>query len=385
MPRNVVICFDGTSNQFGPTSTNVGRLVRVLAFENDAQIIHYVPGVGTLPEPGFATRIGQKFSVLSGLAFGSGLTRIVEEAYSYLMDFWEPDDRVFLFGFSRGAYTARVLAAMLHAMGLLPRGNQNVVPYAMRLFQSVRSRSASDTARDSNYWKLLNEFRATFSRPIPQPEKADNRRFPVHFLGVWDTVSSVGWAWEPATFPFTSANPSVATVRHALAIDERRWFFRQNAIHPPAHQDCEERWFAGSHGDVGGGYRNDQGQLWSNSFEWMLNAAGARGLLTNPARLAELRAAIPAAPWLEPQHESLTTKWWPAEFFPKRKWQAATKSKSLRLGLGQYRTIPPGAMIHQSALRRIRETAYAPPNLPSRFLDHVRTLSETPEALAVEV
>src|SRR5690349_17360179 len=136
MSRNFVICCDGTNNQFGPQNTNVVRLVQALDRDPAKQRLYYDPGVGTLPEPRALTRLMKWFAKVRELAFGAGLTWNVEEAYSYLMDFWEPGDRVFLFGFSRGAYTARVLAGLLHMLGLMPRGNQNLVPYAMRLFKS---------------------------------------------------------------------------------------------------------------------------------------------------------------------------------------------------------------------------------------------------------
>jgi uncharacterized protein (DUF2235 family) len=116
--RNLVICCDGTSNQFGPENTSVVRQAQVLDRDSARQRLYYDPGVGTLPEPGIFTRMGKWFSEVIGLAFGAGLTWKVEEAYSYLMDIWEPEDRVFLFGFSRGAYMARVLAGLLHALGL---------------------------------------------------------------------------------------------------------------------------------------------------------------------------------------------------------------------------------------------------------------------------
>src|SRR6267142_587040 len=104
MPKNIVICFDGTNNQFGYANTNVVRLVQVLESDGTTQCIYYDPGVGTLAEPGIFTKIGKKISKLFGLAFGAGLGWKVQEAYSYLMDIWEPGDRVYLFGFSRGAY-----------------------------------------------------------------------------------------------------------------------------------------------------------------------------------------------------------------------------------------------------------------------------------------
>lgn len=367
MPRNIVICCDGTSNEFGPTVTNVVRLVQVSTRDPLQQEIHYLPGVGTMPGPGFVTRLGQKISLIMGLGFGAGLTDIVESAYCYLMNVWEPGDKVFIFGFSRGSYTARVLAAMLHAFGLLPRGSDDLVPYAMRLFRSVRSQpSKAEEEADSNYWKLLNQFRGTFARTLSPASENDSRRFPVHFLGVWDTVSSIGWVWEPATFPYTRTNPSVAIVRHALSIDERRWFFRQNEFKAGVNQDCQEIWFAGSHGDVGGGYLPNQGQIWWNSLEWMLDEAKQKGLLINDSQIDSLRKQMPPTPALEPQHESLTAKWWPLEFVPKWEWQHETGRKILRMGLGRRRTLPKEAVLHQSVFLRKQQMQppYRPPNAP---------------------
>src|SRR5438067_2520897 len=110
MPRNLVVCFDGTNNQFGTNNTSVVRLAQVLERGPQTQRLYYDPGVGTMPEPGMGTKIGGFFSRVLGLAVGAGLPWKVEEAYTYLMDYWEPGDRVFIFGFSRGAYSARVLA-----------------------------------------------------------------------------------------------------------------------------------------------------------------------------------------------------------------------------------------------------------------------------------
>ncbi|HZC82291.1 MAG TPA: DUF2235 domain-containing protein, partial [Nitrospiraceae bacterium] len=225
MPRNYVICCDGTNNQFGIENTSVVRLTQVLLRDPSRQRLYYDPGVGTLPEPGALTSIGKTLSKWYGLAFGTGLTWKVQQAYSYLMDFWEPGDDVYLFGFSRGAYTARVLAGMLHTLGLLPRGNYNLVPYAMRLYKSVRGlQESTKSSGGTSYWKLCDDFRWTFSRPTFKEDV--ERRFRVHFLGLWDTVSSVGWVWNPPSFPYTTHNESIDVIRHAVAVDERRWFFR---------------------------------------------------------------------------------------------------------------------------------------------------------------
>jgi len=107
MPKNLVICCDGTNNQFGSNNTNVVRLVQAVERDAVSQHVYYDPGVGTLPEPGWITWVGKAISDIGGLAFGMGLTWKVQEAYCYLMDNWEPGDAVYLFGFSRGAYTAR--------------------------------------------------------------------------------------------------------------------------------------------------------------------------------------------------------------------------------------------------------------------------------------
>lgn len=384
--RNLVICCDGTNNEFGPENTNVVRLAQVISRDPAKQHLYYDPGVGTLPEPNAFTYLQRKMSDLAGLAFGAGLTRKVGQAYSFLMDFWEPGDRVFLFGFSRGAYAARVLAGLLHSLGLLPHGNHNLVPYVLELFKAVRKQDPRNKNADgSNYWKLCNEFRWTFARRVAKGD--DQRRFPVHFLGVWDTVSSVGWVWDPVKFPYTAHNPSIDIIRHAVSIDERRWFFRQNLMEKAGDQDLEELWFPGVHCDVGGGYPEKDGGLWRAPFQWMLDEATKAGLHVNPDRLDHVlqRTNLPQPQWLEPQHESLTAGWWPCELFPKL---VRCRRYSCRLpciGMGRHRHIVDKALIHKSALLRIRDKPdYSPLNFPRAFLEKIRGLSEAPDTLPFE-
>lgn len=371
MPKNIVICCDGTNNQFGICNTNVVRLVQGIERDSTRQVCYYDPGIGTLPELGFVTTLGKRLSRWRALAFATDLHDKVCVAYAHLMEMWEPGDKVFIFGFSRGAYTARVLAAMLHALGLLPAGNSQLLPYVMRLFGSMRH----DSPRA--YWTLLNSFRKTFARPVPGVSDA---RFVIHFLGLWDTVSSVGWVWDPPSYPFTARNPSVRTVRHAIAVDERRWFFRQNRITPDPEQDAEERWFAGVHSDVGGGYPEEEGGLWRVAFEWMLDEATRAGLLVDAARLAAVRTStpIPPQPWKEPPHESLKGPWWIAEVVPKLVYQPDTQRRAIRVGLGRHRRIQEGALLDASVLERIRELQYAPPNLSPEFIAKVKALPSIP-------
>jgi uncharacterized protein (DUF2235 family) len=360
MARNLIVCFDGTNNQFGAHDTNVVRLVQALERSDQQQIVYYDPGVGTLPEPGLLTAIAKRISEVFGLAFGVGLTAKIERAYAFLMHNWQPGDCVFLFGFSRGAYTARALAGLLHMFGLLAPSHENLLPYVMRLFRG--SRRVDD--QDAQIWRVSAQFRNTFARDAG----VEHRRFRVHFVGVWDTVSSVGWIWDPVKFRHTAANPSIVTIRHAVAVDERRSFFRQNLFAADVRgQDLLELWFPGVHSDVGGGYPEQEGGLWREPFAWMLNEAKQAGLLTDPEREQRVltRVPTPEQPWAEPQHESLTWAWWPAEFFPKLRYNKGIGRRLPSLGLGRRRRIEPGATLHRSVLQRMESVAtYAPPNLP---------------------
>ena len=229
MGKNIVVCCDGTSNQFSDVNTNVIRLIQCLDRTPGYQRLYYDPGVGTLPEPTAGSFISRRVSIVMQLAFGVGVPTNVKEAYSYLMDFWEPGDRVFLFGFSRGAYTVRVLAGLLHELGLLPRGNYNLVPYVWHIYKSMRKKTLTRQARVDAYKTLCTNFRKTFSRdPYTEDARGKNpnlsrdRRFPIKFMGLWDCVSSVGWIYNPPSFPGTTHNESVEIIRHAVSIDERR-------------------------------------------------------------------------------------------------------------------------------------------------------------------
>jgi uncharacterized protein (DUF2235 family) len=374
MLRNLVICCDGTNNQFGTNNTNVIRLIQVLDRDPTKQLLYYDPGVGTLPEPNAFTAMQKWFSKVNGLAFGAGLAHKVGQAYGYLMDTWEPEDRVYLFGFSRGAYAVRVLAGLLHSLGLLPRGNTNLVPYVLRLYESVRDGGPGGPGGGTSYWALCDSFRQTFARDVPGvPE----RRFPVHFLGVWDTVSSYGWAYNPKAFPFTRSNPSVHAVRHAVSIDERRCFFRQNLMDAQPDQTFDQQWFPGVHCDVGGGYPEAGGGLWREPFAWMLEGAEAALLEVDEARLKDLlgRPPVSGMPWGDEIHDSLTKLWKPAEYIPKKVWQPATQTWGMKLGRGRPRAIAEGALLHRSALKRIQLTpGYEPANLSADFRSRVRGL-----------
>jgi uncharacterized protein (DUF2235 family) len=245
----------------------------------------------------------------------------------------------------------------------------------MRLYEGLTRRNGQ------KYWAVCDQFRETFARPIAG---AADRRFPVHFVGVWDTVSSVGWVWDPRAYAYTFTNPGVEHIRHAISLDERRCFFRQNQVKQVDGQDVIERWFAGVHSDVGGGYAEVEGGLWRVTFEWMLAHAMQAGLSVDPARLqfVRTRSPDPQDPAREPKHESLTGVWWIAEFFPKLVHNSATKRRRPELGLGRHRFVPDGSMLDRAVIDRLKNCEYRPSNLSDAFMSWVKSQPQPVDAVA---
>ena len=142
-------------------------------------------------------------------------------------------------------------------------------------------------------------------------------------------------------------------------------------------------WFPGVHADVGGGYPERDGGLWLVAFDWMIEEARSLGLIVNDAQLEHVRnhsVQAPREPWAEPAHESLAGRWKLAEYFPKRRWDAKT-GYHYRSNRAHARSIPDGALIHESALKRIRANGYRPPNFSDAFVSKVRALDVLPQAL----
>lgn len=354
MGKNIVVCCDGTGNEFGASNSNVVKLYKTL-FCNADQITYYHPGVGTMGSRNALSRIGKWWTKVIGLAFGYGISDNVADAYQFLMRNFQPGDKVYVFGFSRGAYTARALCGMLHIVGLLTEGNEGLIPYAIRMIK--KKHIDFDVAFD---------FKATFSRECKP-----------HFVGVWDTVSSVGWVYNAVHFPYTRAtkNPDLNIVRHAVSIDERRAFFPSNAFGRPNNdqQDVMEVLFAGVHSDVGGSYPESESQLSKTALRWMMDEAESAGLRIDQERKAEILGGKP--PYVAPdpltknQHESLHGLWWIAELWPKKVSvhdPSGAWHERFRVNLGKRRTFAPNPLVHESVEERLKGTAfpYDPSNLP---------------------
>jgi uncharacterized protein (DUF2235 family) len=348
MPRNLVPCLDGTSNQYAADNTNVVKLYAMLDRAPTLQLSYYQPGIGTMTPAGIWGRVKRWVVKQLDLAMALFLSTHVTDAYRFLMRYYQPGDRIFIFGFSRGAYTARALAAMVHKVGLLTQGNDELIPFAWDMF-------AKQTDK-----QIYEGFKTTFSREVP-----------IHFLGLWDTVSSVGWIWDQKSLPYTQNNPSVQTVRHAIALDERRAYFVQN-LWGKEPADVEQLWFPGVHCDVGGGYPEDKSGLSAIALKWMVENAETAGLIIDPQMKAVILPAqnTPdgyAAPFAGgAPNESLTGWWWIPEFVPKPYRDPAAKfEKRWMIHAGRHRHVGAGADIHPSVRERIRLVqGYDPPNLP---------------------
>jgi uncharacterized protein (DUF2235 family) len=322
---------------------------------------------------------------LKDMATGDSLSEHVLGGYRFLMRYYGPGDLIYIFGFSRGAYTARFLAEMLDDVGLLPQGNEEMVHFAWEVFANWQRRRAYDKpgkgscnwrfldvskARRSRHrqekateiWKSMQGFKDTFSRALQ----------PIEFLGLFDTVNSVPqfeapWM-ERKRYPYT-ARSSAKEIRHAVSIDERRVKFRADLIyqtvrtrggivrletlplsspitpgsmemhvHSTKDQKIHEVWFPGNHGDVGGGWKTPDGSVGASHMPlvWMVRAAIRAGLKFDPRRLAEMQFILPET------GPSLSTRSSPVKH------------------IAVARATEPGSAALSSANNKIREAMVAP-------------------------
>jgi uncharacterized protein (DUF2235 family) len=355
--KRIVICCDGTGNSFEQIDheSNVAKLYSSLAIDAQ-QCAYYHPGVGTMGAPNSRGWLDKQWTRIKGLAFGSGLLANVGDAYRYLMDNYEDGDEIFMFGFSRGAFTVRAIGSLLHVFGLLCAGNHELIPYVLQMY-AQRSRAAKHHGRT---FPSDDAFKWQFSHA---------QEVRIRFCGVWDTVSSYGWVYDPIQLPFLGCNPIIDIGRHAISIHERRCFYQDNLWGPPGTgQDFRQVWFSGVHSDIGGSYPEKSSGLSKIALEWMLVEAMKAGLAVKAEKAATVLGLcappVPGMPkFVQPDqndelHKSLTGPWWALEFFPQQ--DPHKGGARWYLPLGRMRTIPPGSFIHASSLNG----KYKPANLP---------------------
>ena len=278
--KNIIVCCDGTGNEYTAyKNTNV-----VHVFENivrdERQLAFYDPGVGTFDSLG--RTMGNALGTILGKGFGWGLQQNIEDPYRYLMDRYLPGDagtepdKVFIFGFSRGAFTARALAGMLFKIGLLQKGSKNLIPYASKIYNGkvrINHNDSAATKKKKEAANLENEITARGFK------KTYCHSCHPYFIGVWDTVASLGYFFSKRFFD-DKLHRDVRYAYHAISIDEKRKKFPislwdENSI-DKGSQTIRQVWFAGVHSDVGGSYQ-EKG-LSNVALRWMLQQAGNAGM-----------------------------------------------------------------------------------------------------------
>ena len=301
--KRLVFCFDGTWNKLVPdlatnvvlTAASIERIDR----HGTAQVIHYDEGVGT----------GQLDQLRGGM-FGTGLIQNVREAYRFLIFNYDPGDEIYVFGFSRGAYSARTFVGFIRHVGPLRRLNAGRIDEALHLYERHGKGEAGSA-------DALREFRARYSDGVCIGAADDQWRcanvkgyaqgsapaLRIRYLGVWDTVGALGvpeflpfsgWFNREYDFHDPSLDSFVENARHAVAIDERRELFPPvlfgdltalNAATGFENDDpkapFQERWFPGVHGSVGGG--GDIRGLSDDALAWVLTGAKRAGLRLDTA------------------------------------------------------------------------------------------------------
>jgi uncharacterized protein (DUF2235 family) len=202
--RNIILCFDGTTQEFSINNSNIVKLNSLFSKDDPSkQACYYQPGLGQYFNPGTVPAPLQGLAQGMDWAFAWSLDQHIIDGYRFIMQEWKEGDRIYIFGFSRGSYQARCVAGMLQKIGLLPKENEQSLPFAYQLY------ARTDTEGNA----LASSYKRSFSRDV----KTD-------FLGVFDTVSSVGLVVK-RELPYTSSNPGVKVFRHVLALDERRFRF----------------------------------------------------------------------------------------------------------------------------------------------------------------
>lgn len=262
--KKLIVCSDGTWQKINVTyPTNVAKMKTAIeAFKNPDQRVFYDPGVGT------RNRIAKLF----GGAFGWGLNKNIKDCYRFLCNNFEQESGIYLFGFSRGAYTVRSLVGLLYKCGLLTKGHKKLINKAMRLY---RDRDIHPDDRKAV------AFRKKYSHSNPE---TGNRPF-ITFLGCWDTVGALGVPDispkltldkrinRKYKFHDTKLSNIVRHARHAIAIDERRKVFDVTLMTPSDSArkqgtDLKQIWFVGDHGCIGGGDKVKE-PLSDIPFFWM--------------------------------------------------------------------------------------------------------------------
>jgi hypothetical protein len=268
--RNLILCLDGTGNIWGNGhDTNVVKIVRRLV-KDDEQLMYYDPGVGTtdnFPPIGFWNKVGAYARRVVGLALAGGIYASIGRGYEFVVDNFRPGDRVCLFGFSRGAFTARSIAGLIDQFGVVRPAAKGMIALLVRAYFSKPEKRAWYTGKTRS--DLADDIKRNFCSP-------EGAAATIHLVGVWDTVASVGISGLEITTDANVRQKNYRHVRHAVALNEQRWKYEPRLytdIGAPVcpGQTYKQVWFTGCHSDVGGSYPEDG--LSNITLRWMIDEA----------------------------------------------------------------------------------------------------------------
>ncbi len=239
MSKRIIVCCDGTWNKFNDrTPTNIRRLAQLLkasASDGTRQLVHYQDGIGT-----------RWYDKLPGGAFGIGIDKKIRAAYQVLCEQYEPGDEIYLFGYSRGAYTVRSLGGLIDCVGILPPHQTAQVETAYRIYRTKQRAKRQEQAA---------AFRSAYQ----------SHAAPITLLGCWDTVGALGvpdlipnlpidyWINKPYRFHNTKLSPLIQNALHVAAVDEQHKVFPLTPMEVPTGSPTrlKQLWFPGNHVLVG--------------------------------------------------------------------------------------------------------------------------------------
>lgn len=269
--KRIIICSDGTWNKpeedltkdFPTNVLKFSRAIKPVDDKGIAQTVFYDWGIGS-----YHDKIG-------GGGFGAGLDKNIMDGYRYIVHNYDVGDEIFLFGFSRGAYTVRCLAGLINNCSILKKEHENKITEAYTLYKNPKVKPDDETSQ---------AFRAKYSHA---------QKTPVHFVGVWDTVGALGlpksvfgFIKDKHLFYDNKIGSIIKTARHALSIDEKRKDFEPTIWQQDWEKkvDLKQVWFAGVHSDVGGSYPPDKnGHVLSDiPMMWMKKEAEKQNLQFQP-------------------------------------------------------------------------------------------------------
>jgi len=354
MKKNIAICCDGTDNQLTiDKNTNVIHLYSCLV-KDENQITYYNPGVGTISHDSIKTSFLRKLYKLRDASFAYSLINDVKQAYIFLMNNYKQDDNIYLFGFSRGAYTVRMLHGMLKMYGLLHKGNEAHLDHILKIY-----------SKDESIWEMANKFKKRFSREVD-----------ISFIGIWDKVVSIGNPFSfYKSFQFSADLVLAERVEHCIAIDEKRKHYKVTHIY---RKDLHnEVYFAGVHSDIGGSYPEKESGLSKISLEYMMGEVSQHGIRFDKSLVDRYLYGSESSGYTKPDykqeiHNSLSLLFRIADFLPRIRYKKGNLfNLSVDFSLWPGRKVLDDATLHRSVNQKINDNScnYSPPNIKKDLLN----------------